>query len=123
MHIIVDIHSQPGGLNGLGLGGREGGFDWFHNETALHYSYEAVDAAIAFIQGSSYPHKFTLEPLNEPVDNRDPSTFGTTESLSPEGASWVLAYFREVLSRVKKANTVILVMLQGGVKGEAFWSP
>lgn len=123
MHIIVDIHSHPGGVNGLGLGGREGGFDWFHNKTALDYSYKAVDAAIEFIQGSDHPHKFTLEPLNEPVDNRDPSAFGTPESLSPEGASWVLEYFRGVLSRVKKVNPNIPVMLQGGFKGEAFWSP
>jgi hypothetical protein len=122
MHVIVDIHSLPGGLNGMGLGGREGGYDWFQNQTALDYSFRAVDAAIAFIQASNHPHAFTLAPLNEPVDNRDPSTFGTPASLSDAGAAWVLAYFRGVLARVRATNPRIPVMLQGGFRGEAFWS-
>jgi aryl-phospho-beta-D-glucosidase BglC (GH1 family) len=123
MHVIVDIHSLPGGLNGMGLGGREGGFDWFLNQTALDYSYRAVEAAITFIQNSGYPHGYTLAPINEPVDNRDPTTFGTPASLSDAGAAWVLAYFKGVVQRVQRTNPNIPVMLQGGFKGEEFWSP
>nr|AMD11613.1 alpha-rhamnosyl-beta-glucosidase I [Acremonium sp. DSM 24697] len=123
MHIIVDIHSAPGGLNGMGLGGREGGYGWFQNETALDYSFRAVDAAIAFIQSSSHPESFTLEPLNEPVDNRNMAEFGTPAALTPEGVAWVLKYFRGVLSRVQKVDARIPVMLQGSFKGEDFWSP
>ncbi|KAH6847212.1 glycoside hydrolase superfamily [Chaetomium sp. MPI-CAGE-AT-0009] len=123
MHVIVDIHSLPGGVNGMGLGGREGGYDWFQNQTALDYSYRAVDAAISFIQTSDHPHGYTLAPINEPVDNRDPSTFGTPASLSEGGAAWVLAYFRGVLERVRRADPHIPVMLQGGFRGEEYWSP
>ncbi|KAF7557943.1 hypothetical protein G7Z17_g306 [Cylindrodendrum hubeiense] len=123
MHIIVDIHSLPGGLNGMGLGGKEGGFDWFQNQTALSYSYKAVDAAIAFIQSSDHPQSYTLAPINEPVDNRDMSTFGTPASLSAQGAAWVLAYFKGVIARVQAVNPQIPIMLQGGFKGEEFWSP
>lgn len=123
MHVIVDIHSLPGGLNGMGLGGREGGYGWFQNQTALTYSYQAVDAAIAFIQNSDYPQGYTLAPINEPVDNRDMSAFGTPASLSDAGAAWVLAYFKGVLERVQRVNPKIPVMLQGGFKGEAYWSP
>ncbi|PKS08071.1 hypothetical protein jhhlp_006683 [Lomentospora prolificans] len=123
MHVIVDIHSLPGGLNGMGLGGREGGYDWFQNQTALEYSYKAVDAAISFIQSSNYPQAFTLAPINEPVDNRDMSKFGTPEALTDAGAAWVLVYFEEVLARVKKVNAKIPVMLQGSFKGEEYWAP
>ncbi|KAK4122704.1 glycoside hydrolase family 5 protein [Parathielavia appendiculata] len=123
MHVIVDIHSLPGGLNGMGLGGREGGYDWFQNQTALDYSYRAVEAALAFIQTSDHPHGYTLAPINEPVDNRDMSKFGTPESLSEDGRAWVLAYFRGVLDRVRRVNRNIPVMLQGGFLGEEYWSP
>lgn len=123
MHVIVDIHSLPGGLNGMGLGGREGGYGWFQNETALEYSYQAVDAAIEFIQGSDYPQGFTLAPINEPVDNEDQSAFGTPDALSDEGVSWVLDYFRGVIERVEAVNPLIPVLLQGSFKGEEFWSP
>ncbi|KFA70908.1 hypothetical protein S40288_10151 [Stachybotrys chartarum IBT 40288] len=123
MHIILDIHSHPGGVNGMGLGGREGGYDWFNNQTALSYSNRAVDAAIAFIQGSSRPDSWTLEPLNEPVDNRDPSSMGSPAALSDAGAAWVLSYFRGVISRVNAVNSRIPVMLQGSFRPVEFWSP
>ncbi|KAI9170563.1 amino acid permease [Paramyrothecium foliicola] len=122
MHIILDIHSLPGGVNGMGLGGKEGGFAWFGNQTALQYSYGAVDAVIAFIQASSRPSGWTLQPLNEPVDNRDPSTFGTPAALSDVGAAWVLSYFEGVVSRVQVKNPKIPVMIQGSFRPVDFWS-
>jgi hypothetical protein len=121
IYTIVDIHSLPGGVNGMGLGEKEGNFGWFSNQTALSYSYQAVDAAIRFIQSSDYPEAYTLAPLNEPVDN--PSAFGTPEALTDVGSAWVLQYFKGVLSRVKNVNPRIPVMLQGSFKGEAYWSP
>lgn len=121
MHVIVDIHSHPGGVNGMGLGGREGGFGWFNNQTALDYSYRAVDAAIDFIKDSDHPHMFTLQPLNEPVDN--PESFGFPEALTENGVSWVLQFFQGVLDRVQKVDANIPVMLQGAFRSELFWSP
>ncbi|KAG9194438.1 hypothetical protein G6011_04473 [Alternaria panax] len=35
MHIILDIHPLPGGVNGMGFGGGEGRFKWFNNATNL----------------------------------------------------------------------------------------
>ncbi|EGU81308.1 hypothetical protein FOPG_12049 [Fusarium oxysporum f. sp. conglutinans race 2 54008] len=122
IHVILDIHSLPGGLNGMGLGEKEGNYGWFQNQTALDYSYQAVDAAIRFIQGSDVPQGFTLAPINEPVDNRDFTKFGTPEALTEEGAAWVLEYFQGVISRVEKANPKIPIMLQGGFRPVDFWA-
>lgn len=71
MHIIIDIHSLPGGVNGFPFGEAEGHYGWFNNQTALQYSLEAVDAAISFIQNSNSPQSYTLAPINEPVDVQD----------------------------------------------------
>ncbi|KAL0944925.1 putative exo-beta-1,3-glucanase [Colletotrichum truncatum] len=123
MHIILDIHSLPGGLNGMGLGEKEGNYGWFQNQTALTYSYQAVDAAIKFIQNSGFPEAFTLAPINEPVDNRDFTKFGTPEALTDAGAAWVLQYFKGVLAKVKAVNANIPLLLQGSFRHEEYWSP
>lgn len=68
MHVIVDIHSFPGGANGFPFGEARGHYGWFNNQTALEYSLKAVDAAISFIQSSDFIQSFTLEPINQPVD-------------------------------------------------------
>ncbi|CAF3474606.1 unnamed protein product [Fusarium graminearum] len=122
IHVILDIHSLPGGLNGMGLGEKEGNYGWFQNQTALDYSYKAVDAAIKFIQESDVPQGFTLAPINEPVDNRDITKFGTPEALSDQGAAWVLRYFQGVVSRVQKINPKIPILLQGGFRPVEFWA-
>ncbi|KAJ4355201.1 hypothetical protein N0V95_003161 [Ascochyta clinopodiicola] len=123
MHIIVDIHALPGGVNGMGFGEAEGHFDWFNNATALTYSLQAVDKALAFIQASGSPQSYTLAPINEPVDNRDFSTFGTPAALSENGAAWVLKYVQAVVKKVQAVNPKIPIMFQGSFKGEAYWSP
>jgi aryl-phospho-beta-D-glucosidase BglC (GH1 family) len=123
MHVIVDIHSLPGGLNGMGLGEKDGNYGWFQNQTALSYSYQAVEAAIDFIQTSGNRQGYSLQPINEPVDNRDFTKFGTPEALSDAGAAWGLNYFQGVISRVQRANANIPVVLQGSFKPETYWSP
>jgi hypothetical protein len=35
MHVVLDLHSLPGGLNGLDIGERVGAHQWFHNQTRL----------------------------------------------------------------------------------------
>lgn len=69
MHAIVDIHSLPGGINGLDIGEAAGHYGWFYNETALEWSIRAVDALISFVQHSGHPQAFSIEPINEPADN------------------------------------------------------
>lgn len=123
MHIIVDVHSLPGGVNGMGFGEAEGHFGWFNNQTALTYSYKAIDAVIAYVQSSGFPQSYTIEPINEPVDSPNIWDFGTPAALSTAGAAWTLAYIRGVVAKVVAANPKIPVMFQGSFKGEAFWSP
>jgi aryl-phospho-beta-D-glucosidase BglC (GH1 family) len=123
MHIILDIHSLPGGVNGMGFGEGEGRFGWFNNQTALDYSLLAVSSALQYIQNSDTPQAYTLAPINEPVDNRDFSTFGTPAALTDNGVAWVQRYINAVISKTQAVNAKIPVMFQGSFKGEAFWSP
>lgn len=122
MHIIVDVHSLPGGVNGMAFGEATGHFGWFNNETALEYSYQAIDAVISYVQSSGYPQSYTIEPINEPVDNPDITTFGTPAALSDSGAAWVLKYVQGVIAKVQAVNSKIPVMFQGSFKGEEYWS-
>lgn len=123
MHIIVDVHSLPGGVNGMGFGEAEGHFGWFNNQTALTYSYKAIDAVIEFVQSSGFPQSFTIEPINEPVDNPNMMYFGTPAALSDAGAAWTLQYIKGVIQRIVAANPNIPLMFQGSFRGEAYWSP
>lgn len=123
MHILLDVHSLPGGVNGMGFGEADGHFGWFNNATALAYSYQTIDAVIAYVQGSGFPQSYTIAPINEPVDNPDFSTFGQPAALSENGAAWVLKYITGVIAKVQAVNSKIPVMFQGSFKGEAYWSP
>ncbi|KAL2784785.1 glycoside hydrolase superfamily [Aspergillus keveii] len=122
MHVIIDLHALPGGTNGMGHGEAEGHYGWFHNQTALDYSLDAVDAVLEYIQQSGHPESYTIEPINEPVDNRDLSTFGSPLSLSDAGASWVLRYITAVLDKVAAVNPKIPIMFQGGFLSTTYWS-
>ena len=124
MHIVLDIHSLPGGVNGMAFGEAEGHFGWFNNATALDYSYRAVDAAVKWIQNESgHPDSYSFEPINEPVDNRNIQFFGTPAALSDAGAQYTLQYIRGVISRVKAINPKIPVVFQGSFRPETYWSP
>ena len=107
----------------MGFGEAEGHYGWFNNQTALTYSYKAIDAVIAYVQGSGFPQSYTIEPINEPVDSRSIYDFGTPAALSDNGAAWTLTYIKGVIAKVAAANPKIPVMFQGSFKGEAFWSP
>ncbi|KAL5051192.1 glycoside hydrolase superfamily [Aspergillus fruticulosus] len=76
MHVIINVHSLPGGVNGMPFDEAEGHFGCF-NQTALNYSLEVVDAA----------------------GNKDLSCFGTPLASSDIGAAWVLQYILAVISR------------------------
>jgi hypothetical protein len=117
MHVIIDVHSLPGGLNGLTIGEATGHWGWFFNETAWGHSMEVVDEVLEFIRGSSSPRSFTLEPMNEPADrNGDDdlgmAVFGTPEALSEDAASYVLGFWQAVLARVRESGLDVPVMFQ-----------
>ncbi|CRL30481.1 Glycoside hydrolase, catalytic core [Penicillium camemberti] len=122
MHIILDVHGLPGGINGLTIGEADGHWGWFHNQTNFDYSMQVIDAIISFIQNSGHPESYTLEPMNEPTDNRDQAVFGTIAALSDKGAAWILKYIHAVLDRVASVNSQIPVMFQGSFKNEKYWS-
>lgn len=52
MHVILDLHSLPGGVNSLEVGEAFGHDGWFFNVTNLEYSLLAVDSVLQFIQDS-----------------------------------------------------------------------
>ncbi|OGM44138.1 beta-1 [Aspergillus bombycis] len=96
MHIIVDVHSLPGGTNGLTIGEASGHWGWYYNETAFDYSMQVIDAVISFVQTQARPNH--------------------------RGATWVLKYIRAVIDRVASVNPNIPVMFQGSFKPEQYWS-
>ncbi|KAG2414441.1 hypothetical protein HFD88_003632 [Aspergillus terreus] len=105
MHVIIDVHSLPGGVNGQPFGEALGHYGWFHNQTALDYSLQAIDAVIAYVQNSGHPESYTIAPINKPVDNENMAAFGTPAALSDDGAAW------------------IPIMFQGSFRPEVYWSP
>lgn len=111
--MIIDVHSLPGGVNGLDIGGADGHFGWFNNQTALDYSLQAIDAVISYVQDSGHPEPYTIAPINEPADNEDFSAFSTPAALTDYGAAWVLEYIQAVVSNVAAVNPQIPVMFQG----------
>lgn len=106
MHIMVDVHSLPGGVNGLDIGEKEGNWGWFYNETAWEHSLRVVDHVLGFIASSASPASFTFEPMNEPVDMNKESelgmaVFGTPAALSGRAAAYVLRFWKAVLERTR----------------------
>ncbi|KAL4988742.1 glycoside hydrolase superfamily [Aspergillus falconensis] len=92
MHVIINVHSLPGGVNGMPFDEAEGHFGCY-NQTALNYSLET-------------PESYTIAPINE-AGNKDLSCFGTPLASSDIGAAWVLQYILAVIS-------------SGSFRGEAY---
>ncbi|KAG4434416.1 hypothetical protein IFR05_010112 [Cadophora sp. M221] len=123
MHIVLDIHCLPGGVNWLEIGKAIGHGDWLYSEKNLELSYQTIKAIMQFIQSSGHIGSYTLAPINEAVDSKDIRTFGTDRALSSKTAQWLLKYFLGTIELVEAVNSNIPVMLQDSFKGEAFWAP
>ena len=121
MHVIIGLHSLPGGVNYLPIGEAFGHNAWFFNSTNLDYSFKAIDSIISFIQKSGVPQGFTIAPINEASDNF--AAFATADGLTANGTNWVNTYINGVLFRIAKTNKKIPLMLQDSFLGERFWSP
>lgn len=120
MHIVVGLHSLPGGVNDLDIGEAYNHDAWFYNSTNLAYSLQAIETMLTWIVDSGHENSFTIEPINEAAD--DFANFGTCEGLTTDGAAYVAAYINMVLQIVEKVNVKIPVMLQECFCGESFWS-
>ncbi|KAH9908438.1 glycoside hydrolase superfamily [Xylariomycetidae sp. FL2044] len=120
MHIVIGLHSLPGGTNNLDIGEAYGHDGWFYNQTNLDYSLDAVDAILQFINFSGYLESFTISPLNELSDNL--AGFGTLDALSAKAANWTAQYMYAVIDRVEQVDKRIPIMLQDSFQGAAFWA-
>lgn len=122
MHIILDLHSLPGGTNALGNESAVFHYGWFFNETAWNYSMQAVDEVLSFVQNSGSPESYTIAPINEPADNPDILAFASSAALTEDGAAWLLRYYNAVLAKIAAVDSRIPLMLADGFKGEEYWS-
>ncbi|KAJ0150504.1 Uncharacterized protein HZ326_7026 [Fusarium oxysporum f. sp. albedinis] len=121
MHIIIGLHSLPGGINNLDIGEAFGHDGWFYNSTNLAWSFKAVDKVLDFVKASGHKNAFTIAPLNEASDNL--AGFGSAAGLSDKATNWILTYMNGVFQRIEAVDKRIPVMLQDNFKGAAFWSP
>ncbi|KAK4499741.1 hypothetical protein PRZ48_007927 [Zasmidium cellare] len=121
MHIIIGLHSLPGGVNTLGIGEAFGHNAWFFNTTNLDYSFRAIDSVLNFIKTSGRPYAFTIAPINEPSDNF--AAFATPEGLTANGTNWINTYINGTLARIAKVDKRIPLMLQDAFFSEEYWSP
>jgi len=121
MHIIVGLHSLPGGVNSLDIGEAFGHDGWFQNSTNLDYSLQATQAIVNFVQNSGYMQHFTIAPINEASDNF--AGFATATGLTTNGTNWIVTYINAVIAQVAKVDKRIPVMLQDCFLGETYWSP
>jgi glucan 1,3-beta-glucosidase len=118
MHIIIGLHSLPGGVNMLG---KYCSIPLLLSSTNLDYSYQAVDKILEFIKASGNLTAWTIAPLNEASDNIQ--GFGTDAGLTAEGAAWINTYMHGVLDRIAAVDKRIPLMIQVSFKSPAFWAP
>lgn len=122
MHIVIGLHSLPGGTNWLDIGEAFTHIGWWYNATNLDYSLKVVDNVLAFIQTSINPNQFTLSPINEPCD--DFSKFATPNTVSyPEGVNYLNTYMRAVYAKIQKVNKNIPLMITDSFMGASYWAP
>jgi glucan 1,3-beta-glucosidase len=121
MHILVGLHSLPGGVNSLDIGEAFGHGDWFFNTTKFDWSLEAVDSVLAFFKSSGHLASFTSAPLNE-VSDTHLAGFGSAAGLTVNGTNWVNTFIKACLKKIAKVDKRIPLMLQDSFQGEPFWS-
>jgi glucan 1,3-beta-glucosidase len=121
MHVIIGLHSLPGGVNNLDIGEALFHNDWFNNATNLDYSFQAVDGVLNFIKNSGHMNAFTIAPINEASDNFE--GFGSADGLTVNGTNWVNTYHDGVLAKIAKVDKRIPMMIQDCFKGASYWSP
>lgn len=110
MHVIIDMHSAPGGINGLDIGEASGHLNWWFNETNLELTYQAVDQIVNFVQTSGHPNYYTIEPLNEPQNNI--TALFTPNAITAKGKQWLQQYYQGVLDRIVAANPKVPMAVQ-----------
>ncbi|KAH6643972.1 glycoside hydrolase superfamily [Boeremia exigua] len=121
MHIIIGLHSLPGGVNNLDIGEAFMHDGWFYNVTNLDYSFKAIDGILNFVKSSGKIASFTIAPINEASDNL--AGFGTPAGLSTNATNWINTYHDGVLKKIAKVDKRIPMMVQDCFMGASYWSP
>ncbi|KAJ9106566.1 hypothetical protein QFC20_004058 [Naganishia adeliensis] len=122
MHVIIDLHSLPGGVNSLEIGEAFGHSYWWYNLTNFDYSLQAIDGVLDFIQSSAAPNQFTIAPINEPCESI--ANFATPQSVSyPDGTNYVTAYMKAVYAKMQAVNPNLWLMQNDGFAGASRWTP
>ncbi|KAL8281220.1 hypothetical protein RQP46_006254 [Phenoliferia psychrophenolica] len=108
MHVVLGLHSLPGGVNGLDIGEAVGHLNWWHNETSLVHSLES----------------YTFSPINEPSDNTNMSELFTPQMVSnPDGVTYLDAYMKAVYALMKIRSMENTLMVTDTYAGPSFWAP
>jgi glucan 1,3-beta-glucosidase len=121
MHVIVGLHSLPGGVNNLDIGEALFHSGWFNNATNLDYSFQAIDGILNFIKASGHMNAFTIAPINEASDNL--AGFGSAAGLSVNATNWINTYHDGVLAKIAKVDKRIPMMIQDCFMGASYWAP
>ncbi|KAH0351372.1 glycoside hydrolase, partial [Aureobasidium melanogenum] len=121
MHIIIGLHSLPGGVNNLDIGEALFHDAWFYNATNLDYSFQAIDGVLNFVKNSGYQNAFTIAPINEASDNL--AGFGSAAGLSSNATNWINTYVDGVLKKIAAVDKRIPLQLQDCFKGASYWAP
>jgi len=122
MHVIIGLHSLPGGTNFLDIGEALTHIGWWYNATNFDYSMQVADKVLEFIQSSANPNQFTFSPINEPCD--DFSNFATPNTVSyPDGVNYLNTYLRAVYAKIQKVNKNIPLMVTDSFMGASYWAP
>ncbi|KAJ4992644.1 putative exo-beta-1,3-glucanase [Stagonosporopsis vannaccii] len=121
MHIIIGLHSLPGGVNNLDIGEALMHDGWFYNTTNLDYSFQAIDGILNFVKNSGKISSFTIAPINEASDNL--AGFGTPAGLSVNATNWINTYHDGVLKKIAQVDKRIPMMVQDCFMGASYWAP
>jgi glucan 1,3-beta-glucosidase len=117
MHVVIGLHSLPGGVNGLEIGEAFGHANWWYNSTNLDYSLQAATAVLDFIKATANPSMYTIEPINEPGDT-GLAHFGSTTTVSyPDGVNWLNSYLKAVYALIKQKGMSTTLMVADAFMG------
>ncbi|KAK4703865.1 hypothetical protein P7C70_g2346, partial [Phenoliferia sp. Uapishka_3] len=121
MHVIIGLHSLPGGVNLLEIGEAVGHNYWWQNATNMAHSLKVVDKVLDFIEASPYAKAYTFSPINEPCDNI--TNIFTDKAVSyPSGVNWVNKYYFAIYKKIQERKMPNTLMLSDAYMGTPYWS-
>jgi len=117
MHVVIGLHSLPGGVNSLEIGEAFGHDGWWYNATNFNASVTVATAALDFIKASDNPSQYTLEPINEPGDN-GLANFGSIKTVTyPDGVNYLNSYLKTIYALIAKKGMTTTLMVPDAFMG------